>query len=156
MPTRKKATAADAELILKLYDLRRDPELRKARDWSFANFWPESVEDVLRVTRAFGTDGNRYLRMVFGYWEMACALALSGALNEDLFFQCNHELYPVFAKVWPFLKGFREATGSPDAFVNIEKLITNTKASRERLARVEERLARFKEFATGSLATKAP
>ena len=156
MPATKKATAADAEIILKLYELRRDPEMRKARDAIFASFWPESVEDFLAVSRAYGTDMNRYMRQVFTYWDMACSLVLCGTLNEELFFNCNHEMYPLFAKVHRFAKEFREATGAPEAFLNIEKLIMNTPQSRERLASVEERLARFKEFATTTRASNAP
>ena len=148
MAARKKATAADAEIILRLYELRRDPEMRKARDTMFSSFWPESVDDILAISRAYGTDMNRYLRQVVGYWDMACSLVLSGALNEELFFNCNHEMYPLFAKVHRFVEDFRKATGAPEAFRNIEKVIMNTRASRERLARVEDRLARFKEFAT--------
>lgn len=71
MPASKKATAADAEIILKLSELRRDPEMRKARDTMFVSFWPETVEDMLAVSRAYGTDLNRYLRQVFTYWDMA-------------------------------------------------------------------------------------
>ncbi len=142
-----KATAADAELILKLYDLRREPEMRKARDTVFTEFWPESVEDLLKITRAYGTDLNRYIRQVLGYWDMACSLVLHGALDEDLFFDCSHEMYPLFAKVHRFVEDFRKATNSPDAFRNIEKLIMNSEQSRARLARVEEMLARFRELA---------
>ncbi len=154
MPTPQKATAADAEIILKLYELRREPEMRKARDTIFAQFWPESVEDFLAVTRAYGTDLNRYLRQVFTYWDMACSLVVCGALNEELFFNCNHEMYPLFAKVHRFVEQFREATGSPEAFLSMEKVIMNTPQSRERLAKVEERLERFKECATKSQAMR--
>ncbi len=142
------ATAADADIILRLYDLRREPEMRKARDTVFTEFWPDSVEELLAATRAYGTDLNRYIRQVFGYWEMACSLVVSGALNEDLFFACSHEMYPLFAKVHRFVGEFREATNSPDAFANIERLIMNSEKSRARLARVEEMLGRFKELAT--------
>ncbi len=142
------ANASDAEIILKLYDLRREPEMRKARDTVFTEFWPESADDLLRITRSYGTDLNRYIRMVFGYWDMACSLVLHGALDEKLFFDCSHEMYPLFAKVRPFTKDFREATNSPEAFMNLEKLIMNSEQGRARLARVEEMLARFKELAT--------
>ncbi len=154
MAGNKKASASDAEIILRLYELRRDPEMRKARDTMFSSFWPESVEDILAVSRAYGTDMNRYLRQVVGYWDMACSLVLSGALNEDLFFQCSQEMYPLFAKVHRFVPAFREATGAPDAFLNIQKVALHTRQSRERLARVEKRLARFKEFATNPGAAK--
>ena len=155
IPAPEKATATDAELILKLYELRRDPEMRKARDAMFTNFWPESAEAFLEVARAYGTDLNRYLRQVFGYWDMACSLVLHGALDEDLFFDCSNEMYPLFAKVHPFTREFREATGSPDAFLNMEKLIMSTEQSRERLARVEARLERFKELSAKRRANQA-
>lgn len=151
----KKPTAADADLILKLYDLRREPEMRKARDWMFAKFWPESFEDMMRMVQGFGSDPNRYMRQVFGYWDMACVLVLRGALDEDLFFDCSTEMYPLFAKVRPFLKELRETLDSPDAFQNIEKVVMSTEQSRNRLARVEKRLARFKQVATKSQAGEA-
>ncbi len=155
MATAKKSKSADAEIILKLYDLRREPEMRKARDTVFSEFWPESVDDMLTVTRAFGTDLNRYVRQVFGYWDMACSLVLHGALDEDLFFDCSHEMYPLFAKVHRFANEFREAANSPEAFANIEKLIMNNERSRTRLTRVEEMLGRFKEAATQRRAENA-
>ncbi len=142
----KNVTATDAEIILKLYDLRREPEMRKARDTVFTEFWPESVEDLLAVTRAYGTDLNRYIRQVLGYWDMACSLVLHGALDEDLFFDCSHEMYPLFAKVHRFVDEFRKATNSPEAFANLEKLIMNNEKSRARLERVEGMLSRFKEL----------
>ncbi len=146
MPARKKATAADAELILKLYELRRDPELRKARNWSLNDLWPESVDDLLGIARAFGSEPNRYFRMVFSYWDMACALVVHGALSADLFFDCSGEMYPLFAKVQPFIPGFRQAVDAPDAFVNMEKLILGSKQTRDRLARVEKALVRWKQL----------
>ena len=70
----KKPTPADAQLILKLYDLRREVETRKARNWWMANFWPENADDFMKVAQAIGTQENAWLRQVPSYWELAAAL----------------------------------------------------------------------------------
>ncbi len=72
MPTQ--ATAADAELILKLYDLRREAEMRKARHWWTAAFWPQTAEEVLKITSNMGGQENNWFRQVSGYWSMAASL----------------------------------------------------------------------------------
>src|SRR5437764_12443902 len=99
------ATPADAELILKLYDLRREPELRKARNWWLGTFWPNSVDDILKIGGAMGTQENAWMRQVGGYWEMAAALVLNGALNQELFLEgsVSGEMFFIFAKIKPFL-----------------------------------------------------
>ena len=83
----KKPTAADAQLILQLYDLRREAEMRKARNWWVTGFWPQSADDFMKIAWAMGTQENNWLRQVGGYWSMAAAFVLQGALNEDLFIQ---------------------------------------------------------------------
>jgi hypothetical protein len=78
------------------------------------------------------------VRQVGGYWDMAASFVLQGALNEELFLQpgCCGEMFFIFAKVYPFLKEFREKTNNPDAFANIEKVATGSKLARKRLERV--------------------
>jgi len=134
----KRATAQDAELIMKLYDLRREPEMRKARNWFTTEFWPASAEELIRVASAFPSQENSWIRQVGGYWDMAASFVLSGALNEELFLQpgCCGEMFFIFAKVYPYLKEFREKTNNPDAFANIEKVATGSKPARRRLERV--------------------
>jgi hypothetical protein len=131
----KKATAADAQLILKLYDLRREAEMRKARSWWMGEFWPQNAEDFMKVSGNMGAPENNWLRQVSGYWSMAASLVLQGALNEQLFIQpaVSGEMYFLFAKVHPFLKELREKLGDPHFFGNIEKLIMNSKFGRDRL-----------------------
>ena len=82
-----KVTAQDAELILKLYDLRREPTMRKARNFMAAEFWPQNYDQFKAVVYAFGTEQNAWLRQVWTYWDMAAAMVLKGAINEDLFFE---------------------------------------------------------------------
>jgi hypothetical protein len=82
-----KPTAADAQLILKLYGLRREAELRKARQWWVVTFSPQSADDFMKVSSAFGTPENDWLRQVLGYWGIASSLVNHGALNRKLFLE---------------------------------------------------------------------
>jgi len=140
----RKATAADAQLIMQLYDLRREAEMRKARAW-FGNFWPASAEDILAIAGSFGSQENAWLRQVGGYWEMAAAMVLRGALNEDLFFDANGEMWFTFAKVQPFLKEVREKMGVPEAYRNVEKVASMSKQGKERLQRMLKRAETFRK-----------
>ncbi|MBZ5500220.1 MAG: hypothetical protein LAP85_27815 [Acidobacteriia bacterium] len=139
----KKAGVADAELILKLYDLRREAEIRKARNWWAADFWPESAEDFMKIAMAMGTRENTWLRQVGGYWDLAASLVVHGTLNEALFLEpaFSNEMFLIFAKIHPFLKELRERLKSPYMLANIEKVVKNTKTGRDRLKYMEERLA---------------
>jgi len=134
----KKATVHDAGLILKLYDLRREAELRKARNWFTVEFWPQNADELIKVASAFPSQENAWIRQVGSYWDMAAAFVLHGALNEELFLQpgCSGEMFFIFAKIYPFLKEFREKTNNPDAFANVEKVATSSKTARKRLERV--------------------
>jgi hypothetical protein len=139
----KKPGIGDAELILKLYDLRREAEIRKARSWWAADFWPECIDDFMRVAMAMGTQENAWLRMVAGYWDLAASLVVHGTLHEALFLEPSFsgEMFMVFAKLNPFLKELREKSKNPLMLANVEKVIQGTKAGRDRLKLVEERLA---------------
>jgi hypothetical protein len=139
----KKPTPTDATLILKLYDLRREAEIRKARNWWLADFWPETAEDFLKVAQALGTPENNWLRQVPGYWELAASLVLHGTLNEALFLEpaFSGEMFFIFAKVHPFLKDVRAKLQNPRLLANVEKIIMKSKATQERLKVVEQRAA---------------
>src|SRR5271157_2843798 len=119
----KKPTAADAELILKLYDLRREAEIRKARNWWVVNFWPESAEDIMKVGMAMGTQENNWLRQVSGYWNLAAGLVEHGALNRELFLEpaFSGEMFLIYAKIRPYLKDLRAKTKNPRMYANVEK-----------------------------------
>ncbi len=139
----KKPTPADAKLILKLYDLRREAEIRKARNWWLVAFWPESAEDVLKVAQAMGTQENAWFRQVVGYWELAASMVIHGTVNETLFLEpaSSGEMFLIFAKLHPFLKDVREKMQNPRLLANIETVIKRSKPSQERLKAVEQRLA---------------
>ena len=139
----RKPDYADAELILKLYDLRREAEIRKARNWWGADFWPENAEDFMKVATAVGARENNWLRMVGGYWDLAASLVVHGTLNETLFLEPSFsgEMFMMFAKLHPFLKELRERLKNPNMLANVEKVIKNSKTGRERLKYMEERIA---------------
>ncbi len=136
----KRATAQDAELIMKLYDLRREAEMRKARNWFVVDFWPQSAEELIKVASAFPSQENSWIRQVGGYWDMAASFVVRGALSEDLFLEpgCSGEMFFVFAKIRPFLKEFRDKFNNPEVFANIEKIATGSKLARRRLNRISK------------------
>jgi hypothetical protein len=134
------ATPQDAELILKLYDLRREPVMRQARAF-VVGFAPKSVGEILAHTNAFGSKENAYLRQVFGYWEMVAALVVHGTLNALLVFDTCQEMYFVYGKIQPFLEEFRQKSGIPDFLSNLQKVVEGSAEGRERLARVQKRQA---------------
>ena len=134
------ATHHDAELILKLYDLRREPLMREARSF-VAGFAPKSVDDMLAVANAFGTKENAYLRQVFGYWEMVAALIVHGTLNALLAYDTLGEMYFVYAKIQPFVEEFRQKSGMVEFLVNVQKVAEGSAEGRERLVRMQKRQA---------------
>jgi hypothetical protein len=136
----KKATPHDAQLIMKLYDLRREAEMRKARSWLVAEFWPQSADDFIKVVNSFPSQENAWLRQVGSYWDMAASFVLHGALNEELFVQpgCSGEMFFIFAKIHPFLKEIREKLNNPEMFLHVERVATGSKTARKRLERVSK------------------
>jgi len=137
-----KPTIEQARLILELYDLRREPEMRKARQWWLTTFWPNCADDFMKVVMDFGSQENNWLRQVGGYWGIAATFVLHGLISEKLFFEpafCG-ELYFMFAKVRPFLKEIREKAKNPDLFLLSEKAILGSKVGRAQFAKVEPRV----------------
>ena len=136
------ATYYDAELVLKLYDLRRETVMRQARDF-VATFNPASIDEFMAVTFAFGTKENAYVRQVLGYWEMVASLIVHGTLNAALAQDTLGEMNFVYAKVQPFVKELRQRMNSPEFLQNVEKVIEGTPEGRDRHARMQQRMAEF-------------
>lgn len=107
------ATYEDAQLILKLYELRREELLRKARRWIVSEFNPRTAEEFLAVINDPGSEKNAYYRQVLSYWEMAASLVLHGAVKPDLFFDSNGEGLYILAKFSPFREEIQARTGRP-------------------------------------------
>jgi hypothetical protein len=126
----------DADLILKLYDLRREPVMREARNWFFT-FNPSTVAEYMETMMG---PQSGYLRMVISYWDMAASLVNNGAIDEKMFNEANGEHLFVFAKIEPVLEDVRKAWNAPDMLKNFETLVRKTPDSEKTLAEIRERI----------------
>ena len=129
-----------AELILKLYELRREPVMREARNWMIS-FFPESPKDILDAL--INPETSAYYRMVTTYWDMAASFVNHGAIDEEMFADAHGEHFVVFSKIEPFLEELRETMGSPKVLANLEKLIMRQPDAKENLAKTRERMKRW-------------
>jgi len=143
----KKATIADAQLIVQLYDLRRESEMRKARNWWAGEFFPQNADDFLKVAWAMGTQENAWLRQVGGYWGMVASFVNRGALNEQLFLApgFSGEMFLIYAKIHLFVKELRVKLNDPNAFRELETAAMRTKWGRDRLQFMIQRVAAMRE-----------
>lgn len=139
------ATPADAEIILKLYELRRETVMRQARAWIVGEFWPRTAEDYSAVADDFTHPHNAHLRQVISYWEMAAALVLHGAVSAELFVDCNGEGLLILAKFAHILEAVRAK--NPMFMVKTSELISRFSAATQRydvtLKRVESLRSRM-------------
>jgi hypothetical protein len=113
-------TYDDAELILKLYDLRREERLRVARAWFVSNFSARSVSEVMEKYPP-GSDQNAYYRMVSTYWDMAASFVVRGIVHEELFFDSSGELLAVWEKMKDLVADLRAVRKNPILYKNLEK-----------------------------------
>jgi hypothetical protein len=120
-------------LMLRLYDIRREPRLREAREWYMANFHPSSPEDVMRICPP-GSQENAFMRMVVSYWEMCSNIVNRGLIDEEFFFENNGEEWVVWERLKPTVAGWREVFKNPHAFEGLEKHCTRFEAWREKRA----------------------
>jgi len=107
------ATAADAELILKLYEMRREETLRRSRRFMVFDFQPKTLDELRVVSRDLGSQHNAAWRQVLGYWEMAASLVLRGGLDADLFLDSNGEGILIYAKYHHFHVETEQQSGNP-------------------------------------------
>ena len=131
-----------ADLLIKLYDLRREETMRKARDWFFA-YTPTSAEEIGNTMMDPEVGG--YLRMVTSYWDMAASFVNHGAIEAEMFNDITGEHMMVFAKIEPFLAEMREMWESPDMYKHLEKVIMDASDGPEKLKKMQEWLANAAE-----------
>jgi hypothetical protein len=112
----------DVMAILKLYELRRDEQMRAARQWYFSEFAPESAMDIIALYRG-GERASGNFRMVTSYWDTAASFVINGAIDEKLFLDANTEHVFVYAKIAPFLDEVRQLFREPDYLTHLEKLV---------------------------------
>ena len=124
-----------ADLLLKLYDLRREATMRQARNW-FVTFNPDSADDMAKALRS---EHSASFRMVTSFWDMAASFVNNGAIDERMFNDANAEHVVVFAKIEPFLAEYRKLMNSPTYLANLEQLCMRLPNAKERLAATRER-----------------
>jgi hypothetical protein len=138
-----KPTYEQAQLHLKVYDLRREARLRQARDWFQQNYIVDTIDDANRIA-APGTEAGTFVGMVIGYWEQACALLNYGLLHEDLFFETSGEFFGVWELLKPVVPQFRELYADKNMLSNLERAAQRYEAWSER--RAPGHIAAMREF----------
>ena len=143
------AKQEDANLILRLYEIRREERMRQARDWFTTSFTPESIQDIFNV---LVSEHSADFRMVASYWDMAAAFVNHGAIDEQLFNDINTEHVAVYAKLEPFLAEIRAMPGVPPYlyFKNLEPLVKRTPDYEERIAAIRRFMKRRLEARAGT------
>jgi hypothetical protein len=127
----RKPTHADAELLLRLYEIRRDPELRRARQWFLKDFQPTGWDEI-KTRYLTHTDEDRWFRMTISYWEMLATMVNRGVLHDELFFEHTGEDVVTWERCKPWIAGAR-ASIRPSYMHNFEKLVANHLKFREKL-----------------------
>lgn len=137
----------DANLILRLYEIRREDAMRRARSWFTIEFHPESAQDIFNVMMG---EHSADFRMVASYWDMAAAFVNFGAIDEEMFNDINMEHVAVYAKLQPFLADIRALPGMPPYLYckNLEPLVL-------RMPDVQERIAVMKRYMKSRVETQA-
>jgi hypothetical protein len=115
-----KPTHEQAQLHLQVYDLRREPRIRQARDWFQQNYSADTLEEAMRIA-PMGSETGTHMGMVMGYWEQACALLNYGLLHEDLFFETSGEFFLVWEKLKAVIPQFRQQFKDDNMLSNLER-----------------------------------
>jgi hypothetical protein len=124
-----------ATLLIRLYELRREPTMREARNWFALEFNPSSIDDVVQAVMG---PNSGYFRMVASYWDMAASFVLNGAIDEQMFNDATGEQIGVFAKMEPFLSDYRTRLGNPRYLSQLEQVVMRRPGAQESLAAMRE------------------
>jgi hypothetical protein len=124
-------THEQVNLMLRLYDTRREARLREAREWYAANFYPASVEETMKICPP-GSQENAFMRMVVSYWEMVASIVNRGLIDEEFFFENTGEQWIVWERMKVVAPDFRERFKNPHAFENLQKHCERLEAWREK------------------------
>ncbi len=138
------ATTDDAGLILKLYELRTEATMRRARAWMTAEFFPETIEEFFAVASG-ASEHNTWFRQVTSYWDMAMAFVLHGALNATLFVDCNNEPFFLYAKFLPLLPEIRKRM--PGFFLKLEQVLEQSPEASAKVDRARRSLEAMRTVA---------
>jgi len=137
----RKPTHEDAQLILRLFELRREEKMRKARDWYAFKFFPRTMDDF-KVIQDASKPENSYFRMVTSYWDMTASFIVQGVLNPELFMESGGEMLFVWAKIQEFIPQLRQGASS-SYLANIEKAVAMLPGAADRLADIRRTIERL-------------
>lgn len=112
-----------ALLNLQLFDLRREPILREARDWFLREFNPDTLDELVAIVSG---ERNASFRMVLGYWDMAASLVTTGAIDANAFRAAHGEVLATFSKIHPFLAEMRKVSDEPEFCKHLEAIALGT------------------------------
>lgn len=110
-----------ARLLLSLYELRREPKMREAREWFLSCFRPETPDDFPLICPS-GSDQEVFFRMIYSYWEMASSFVTAGIVDEDLFIHNNSELLQVWERIRVLVPLWRRVWNNPLIVKNMEEV----------------------------------
>ena len=128
-----KVTHDQADLLLRLYEIRREPKMREARDWYFSKFHPATLEDIQKQA-PMGSPESAYMRMVISYWDMAANMVNRGLIEESFFFETSGEQWMVWERIKSFVPQQRERSKNPHMYENLEKHVKKLEAWRKKRA----------------------
>ncbi len=126
-------THEQINLMLRLYEMRREPRLRAAREWFIANFHAQTAEDVMKLCPP-GSDANAFMRMTISYWDMVAGIVNRGLIDEELFFENGGEGWLVWDRVKPIIPAWRGMFKNPHIFAQLEEHANRLEAWREKRA----------------------
>ncbi len=115
-----KPTQEQARLHLQLFEMRREPRLRQARDWFFKNYFADTMDEAMKIA-PMGSEGGTFVMMVFSYWDQTCAFLNYGLLHEDLFFETTGEFFGVWEMVRSHIQEGRERFANKFFLAHLEK-----------------------------------
>lgn len=133
---------AQAELILKLYELRREEVMRKARGFIGGDFLPSSADDLVAQVSAGGQQAG-FILQVYGYWDMVSAFVIHGALSEAMVYDTCQEMYFQYSKIQPHLEGFRQKMNLPEWMRSLQAVAECSEQSRARVRVMRENIDRI-------------
>ena len=130
-----------AELLLKLYELRREAVMRQARGYVGGGFLPSSADDLVAQVSA-GNQHSGFILQVYGYWDMVSAFVIHGALSEQLVYDTCQEMYFQYSKIQTYLDGFRQKMNLPEWMRSLQSVTECSEQSRARVSVMRENVAR--------------
>lgn len=126
----RKPSHADAELLLRLYEIRRDPELRQARKWFLSEFKPAGWQEI-KSRYLSHNDEDRWFRMTISYWEMVGTLVNRAVMHSDLFFDHTGEDVVTWERCKSWIAEAR-ADIRPTYLYQFERMVSDHLAFRKR------------------------